>query len=46
MSKSMVSELREARFINQSFLRVSTILKNVPLAPNPKRAILITINDK
>jgi len=26
--------------------RMSTMLKNVPLAPNPKSAMLITMNDR
>ena len=36
----------EDKWWNRRFLVVSTILRNVPLAPNPKSAMLMTINDK
>ena len=39
-------ETLDTGYVCRRFLRISIMLKNVPLAPNPKRAILITMNDR
>ena len=42
----IVTELLEENCFPTPFVRVSSMLKNVPLAANPKRAILITIKER
>ena len=42
----IVTELLEENCFPRPFVRVSIMLKNVPLAANPKRAILITIKER
>jgi len=45
MMKIETTWREESRF-SHPFLRASSILKNVPLAANPKRAILITMKER
>ena len=40
------SEGRDTGSARRRVLRISTMLRNVPLAPNPKSAMLITINER
>ena len=45
MMKILIGPLEE-NLLSQPFLRVSIIFKKVPLAANPKRAMLMTMKDR